>query len=232
MVRTNWGSAIFACLFVCCVLFRRAPARGGGHDSSGGHSSSHSSSSSRGSTSSWSGSSTHVRGYTRKEGTHVEPHERSNADHNFSNNWSTKGNTNPFTGKEGTRETPPGQSGSKTHSSGISVRPGQGVGNFGPNSASTFSSQVPQNRTFIQPPSGGSPNIETAQANSRVNTDESKPTLATPARYHATLSNARSLIKHGLYGPPETYLRRIMDGARCTPIAAEAQVQLDHLLQR
>jgi hypothetical protein len=44
-----------------------------------------------------------VQSYTKKDGTHVAPHERSKADGNFSNNWSTKGNVNPFTGKEGAR---------------------------------------------------------------------------------------------------------------------------------
>lgn len=48
-----------------------------------------------------------VKGYTRKNGTYVAPHYRSRPDGNFSNNWSTKGNINPYTGKEGTRITPP-----------------------------------------------------------------------------------------------------------------------------
>jgi hypothetical protein len=53
------------------------------------------------------GGSVSVRGYTRKDGTYVQPHYRSAPDGSFSNNWSTKGNTNPYTGKEGTRVTPP-----------------------------------------------------------------------------------------------------------------------------
>lgn len=44
----------------------------------------------------------HVKGYTRKNGTYVQPHMRSNPDGNASNNWSTKGNTNPYTGAAGT----------------------------------------------------------------------------------------------------------------------------------
>ncbi len=43
----------------------------------------------------------HVRGYTRKDGTYVQPHYRSNPDGNPYNNWSTKGNYNPYTGKKG-----------------------------------------------------------------------------------------------------------------------------------
>jgi hypothetical protein len=106
---------------------QQAMARGGG----GGHSSSHSSSHSSGThSSSSSGShtphstatphtsapspgtgaksqSTTVRGYTKKDGTYVAPYKRSTPDHNFNNNWSTKGNTNPVTGKNGTQSTPP-----------------------------------------------------------------------------------------------------------------------------
>ena len=48
-----------------------------------------------------------VSGYHRKDGTYVKPHYRSNPDGNFWNNWSTIGNTNPFTGKAGTRVSPP-----------------------------------------------------------------------------------------------------------------------------
>lgn len=44
-----------------------------------------------------------VRGYYRKNGTYVAPHYRSSPDHSFSNNWSTKGNINPYTGKVGTK---------------------------------------------------------------------------------------------------------------------------------
>ena len=48
-----------------------------------------------------------VRGYVRpSSGTYVAPHFRSAPDGNFYNNWSTKGNINPFTGAAGTRVTP------------------------------------------------------------------------------------------------------------------------------
>lgn len=53
------------------------------------------------------GGSVHVRGYVRKDGTYVAPHYRSAPDQSFQNNWSTKGNFNPYTGEEGTRVTPP-----------------------------------------------------------------------------------------------------------------------------
>lgn len=40
-------------------------------------------------------------GYIRSNGTYVRPHFSSNADHSRFNNWSTRGNVNPFTGKTG-----------------------------------------------------------------------------------------------------------------------------------
>ena len=48
----------------------------------------------------------HVRGYTTKSGTYVDPHYRSAPDGNFGNNWSTKGNVNPYSGEPGTKTTP------------------------------------------------------------------------------------------------------------------------------
>lgn len=44
-----------------------------------------------------------VKGYLRKDGTYVQPHVRSNPDGNPFNNWSTKGNVNPYTGELGTK---------------------------------------------------------------------------------------------------------------------------------
>jgi hypothetical protein len=43
-----------------------------------------------------------VSGYTRNDGTYVAPHARSNRDGARNNNWTTQGNTNPHTGKDGT----------------------------------------------------------------------------------------------------------------------------------
>lgn len=42
-----------------------------------------------------------VRGYTRKDGTYVQPHMRSNPDGIRSNNYSAEGNSNPYTGSIG-----------------------------------------------------------------------------------------------------------------------------------
>ncbi len=43
-----------------------------------------------------------VRGYTRRDGTYVAPHRATNPNSTRSDNWSTKGNVNPYTGKAGT----------------------------------------------------------------------------------------------------------------------------------
>ncbi len=46
---------------------------------------------------------TYVKGYYKKNGTYVEPHYRSSPNSTPNDNYSTKGNINPYTGKEGTR---------------------------------------------------------------------------------------------------------------------------------
>lgn len=48
-------------------------------------------------------STVHVSGHTTKTGAYVPAHYRTAPDHSKSNNWSTKGNVNPYTGKVGTR---------------------------------------------------------------------------------------------------------------------------------
>ena len=52
-----------------------------------------------------SNSSSHsVRGYVTKRGTYVRPHRNTNPDRTNLNNYGTKGNYNPYTGKTGTRK--------------------------------------------------------------------------------------------------------------------------------
>ena len=46
---------------------------------------------------------TYVNGYYKSNGTYVQGHYRSSPDSSRNNNWSTSGNTNPYTGKKGTR---------------------------------------------------------------------------------------------------------------------------------
>jgi len=82
------GAALAACL--CLFFSQQLEARGGGGRggarsvgaSNGGHHS--------------------VRGYTRRDGTYVAPHRATNPNATKMDNWSTKGNVNPFTGKAGT----------------------------------------------------------------------------------------------------------------------------------
>ena len=49
----------------------------------------------------------HVRGYVRKDGTYVAPHVRSAPNNTTLDNYSTKGNVNPYTGQQGTVDTYP-----------------------------------------------------------------------------------------------------------------------------
>jgi hypothetical protein len=94
----------FTRLFIAAVFLltctAHADARGG---SSHSHSSSHSySSGSRGY--GYTNPSGHsVRGYTKKDGTYVAPHHATNPNGTKNDNYSTKGNTNTWTGKAGTK---------------------------------------------------------------------------------------------------------------------------------
>jgi len=82
-----------AALATALALSGNVYARGSG---SGGHSSSHSSYSS-------TRSDHAISGYTRSNGTYVHPSRATNPDATRNNNYSTKGNVNPYTGKEGTK---------------------------------------------------------------------------------------------------------------------------------
>lgn len=43
-----------------------------------------------------------VRGYVKKDGTYVAPHMQTNSNSTRVDNWSSKPNVNPYTGKVGT----------------------------------------------------------------------------------------------------------------------------------
>jgi hypothetical protein len=101
-VRTSIKLITLVCVIGMTAVSSAASARGGGSGGGGGHRSS-----SVGPGTGSNSSSHNVHGYVRKDGTYVEPHRQSNSDHNFNNNWSTKGNQNPYTGKEGTQAEPP-----------------------------------------------------------------------------------------------------------------------------
>jgi hypothetical protein len=45
----------------------------------------------------------HVHSYVKKDGTVVQAHDRTAPNATKNDNWSTKGNVNPETGKEGTK---------------------------------------------------------------------------------------------------------------------------------
>jgi hypothetical protein len=47
---------------------------------------------------------TPVHGYTKKDGTYVAPYQRTAPNGTQRDNWSSKPNVNPYTGKEGTKE--------------------------------------------------------------------------------------------------------------------------------
>lgn len=44
-----------------------------------------------------------VRGHTTRSGRYVAPHTRTTPDRSRTNNYSTRGNTNPYTGRAGTQ---------------------------------------------------------------------------------------------------------------------------------
>lgn len=85
--------AAFAAASVLAFASVGAEARGGGGHSSGSRSSSHAS----------SGGSHAIKGHTTKNGTYVAPARATNPNKTKRDNYSTKGNVNPQTGKEGTK---------------------------------------------------------------------------------------------------------------------------------
>ncbi|NOK15913.1 hypothetical protein HMI50_02530 [Corallococcus carmarthensis] len=47
--------------------------------------------------------SVRTKGYTTKRGTYVAPSHRTKGNHTKVDNYSTKGNSNPYTGKKGSK---------------------------------------------------------------------------------------------------------------------------------
>jgi hypothetical protein len=83
--------AVFTFVFLDMFAFD-VFARGGGR-SGGSHSGGHSRS-----------GDTHVGGHIRRDGTYVQPHHRTAPNSTQRDNFSSKPNVNPYTGKPGTRE--------------------------------------------------------------------------------------------------------------------------------
>jgi hypothetical protein len=95
MIANMWKLVVLILvIFLCLMGATEAIARGGG-----GHSRSYSSASSH----SRSGD-VQVKGYTRKNGTYVQPHHRSQPNETKTDNFSTKGNVNPYNGKPGSKD--------------------------------------------------------------------------------------------------------------------------------
>lgn len=46
----------------------------------------------------------HVNGYTKRDGTYVAPHQRSDPNRTQRDNYSSKPNVNPYNGKKGMKE--------------------------------------------------------------------------------------------------------------------------------
>ena len=91
-------------LITLCMLAATLPAFARGGHGGGGHSASHAVRASGASNGTGAKASReHVHAYAKKDGTHVDAHNRSTADATKANNWSTKGNVNPDTGKAGTK---------------------------------------------------------------------------------------------------------------------------------
>jgi hypothetical protein len=87
-------------LITSLLLISPLYARGGGGYRSSYRYSSRSYSSGTGS----SHYSTYVHGYTRRNGRYVAPYHRTVRNHTRRDNYSTKGNYNPWTGKWGTKK--------------------------------------------------------------------------------------------------------------------------------
>jgi len=94
----NTSVSLLLLLVVCSQAFARG---GGGHGGGHYHSSGHGG---RSHSSGKSGGYVHVKAYKTKSGKYVGAHNRTSPDGTKANNWSTKGNVNPYTGKEGTKE--------------------------------------------------------------------------------------------------------------------------------
>ncbi len=71
-----------------------------------------------------------VRGYYRKDGTYVRPHMRSSPNSTTLDNYSTRGNINPYTGQPGTRS--PGYSMGRSSNSLLGGSRRQPLGLSGP----------------------------------------------------------------------------------------------------
>ena len=172
-----------------------------------------------------------VRGYTRKDGTYVAPHYRSAPDGNFRNNWSTSGNVNPYTGRVGTRTSPPPNYGSDvrvrgyTRSNGTYVAPHyrsapdgdvynnwSSDGNVNPYSGRVGSQPVLMNQSAIPRRSSSMTESRGSDITSSVGTRPvlmNQSTLSSPRQPSTSLkSRAHNAISTG----PRAFTPEVSDG--------------------
>lgn len=90
--------AAAAALFIIVSGTTSANARNYGYGNDGGYSRSYGSS-----YGTYSSAPVHVNSYTRSDGTFVQSHYRTAPNYSRSDNWSSSGNYNPYTGAAGTR---------------------------------------------------------------------------------------------------------------------------------
>jgi hypothetical protein len=86
----------------CTTAEARGGGHGGGSHSYGSRSYSHSYRSYSSSSRSHSGDH-YVHGYTRRDGAYVHGYHATNPNHTRNDNYSTRGNVNPYTGTAGTK---------------------------------------------------------------------------------------------------------------------------------
>lgn len=75
------------------------------------------------------GNSTYVSGYTKSNGTYVEGHRRSSRNSTNHDNYSTSGNSNPYTGTKGSRAKDY-SSGAYNYGSGHTIQTGSRGGQY------------------------------------------------------------------------------------------------------
>jgi len=85
----NKALIFLATLVMAVSVNAKGGHTGGSHHSSAGHVNSQNHS---------------VKGYTKRDGTQVAPSHATNPNGTRSDNYSHKGNVNPYTGKEGTKQ--------------------------------------------------------------------------------------------------------------------------------
>jgi hypothetical protein len=180
-----------------------------------------------GSSSNNSGGGVHVRSYTRRDGTQVGSYNRSapgTASGKTASSKSTRSNSssnNKSLADEafGPVLTPPASlvshgsiSGSTTVSSTTSSKSSAPSANT--TNSSTANQTAASNLQFL----GGYPVLGLALSSGYLN-----PDTAAQRQYGGLVSNARNLIRSGIYPPAVTLLQRVIAGAPGTRIAGKAQ---------